>query len=177
MTTVADSISVEPMRAADLETVLRIEQQCFPAPWLETAFMTELSNRAAAYFVARSRDDIAGYGGLWVIMGEAHITTLAVGPEYRGHGIGERLLLALIDESDLRNATHMTLEVRQSNLAAQHLYGKYNFREVDILRNYYTDNGENAIVMWAERTDTPLDQQQLAERRRRLSAVLPVVSR
>lgn len=159
------SISIEPMRQTDLEAVTRIDKRCYPSPWVPESYLTELSNRAACYLVARHGDEIVAYAGEWVIMDEAHITTLAVDPSHQGHKIGERLLLAMLDEGILRGASHVTLEVRESNRAAQRLYCKYGFRNVAIRKSYYTDNGENAIVMWAEEVNTLLFAQRLRDRR------------
>ena len=85
---------------------------------------------------------------MWVILDEAHITTIAVEPAFRGQHIGERLLVGLIDAGVERGARWMTLEVRKSNLAAQALYRKYGFREIGTRKGYYSDNREDAIVMW-----------------------------
>lgn len=155
MAILIDPVSIEPMRRADLEAVQRIDQRCFPVPWLPTAYMTELSNRSATYLVARQGGEVVGYGGQWVIMEEAHITTLAVDPNSQNRKIGERLLLALLEEAILRGASHVTLEVREGNRAAQNLYRKFRFREAAIRKSYYTDNGENAIVMWADEINAP----------------------
>lgn len=143
-------VSIEPMRPEDMETVFRIDRLSFPVPWMPAAFATELSNRAACYLVARSQGAVVGFGGAWVIMDEVHITTLAVDPDHRGRHIGERLLLALLEEGIRRRASRATLEVRQHNHVAQRLYQKFGFYEASIRKNYYTDNGENAIVMWAD---------------------------
>src|SRR5262245_47397918 len=98
MAIIVDPVSIEPMRRSDLDIVLRIDRRCFPSPWLQSAYLTELSNRAACYLVARIGQEVVGYGGQWVIMDEAHITTLAVDPLHQGRKIGERLLLALLEE-------------------------------------------------------------------------------
>lgn len=155
MAILIDPVSIEPMRRADMEAVQAIDRRCFPTPWLPTAYMTELSNRSACYLVARFNQQIVGFGGQWVIMDEAHITTIAVDPEQQGKKIGERLLIALMEEAVLQGASHTTLEVREGNRIAQNLYRKYGFREAALRKNYYTDNGENAIVMWAEEINTP----------------------
>ncbi len=168
MAILVDPVSIEPMRRADLETVHRIDKRCFPTPWLHSAYLTELSNRSACYLVARLGQEVVGYGGQWVIMDEAHITTLAVDPHYRGRKIGERLLLALMEEAVLQGASRATLEVREGNRAAQNLYRKYHFRNAAIRKNYYTDNGENAIVMWADDIHSLRYQQHLRELRRSL---------
>lgn len=150
MTNGSEVVSIEPMRRTDLEAVARIDRRCFPVPWLPGAYLTELSNRSACYLVARIGSEVVGYAGAWVIMSEAHITTLAVDPVWQRRRIGERLLIALLEEGLLRGASLVTLEVRESNRTAQKLYRKYGFRETAIRKSYYTDNGENALVMWAE---------------------------
>jgi [ribosomal protein S18]-alanine N-acetyltransferase len=163
-------VSIEPMRRADLDAVHRIDRRCYPSPWLSTAYQTELTNPSACYLVARRGGSVVGYGGQWVISDEAHITTLAVDPDYQGRRIGERLLLEMMHEAIWRGATHTTLEVRESNRIAQNLYRKYGFREAAIRKNYYTDNGENAVVMWANEINTPLYAALLRELRAKLVA-------
>ncbi|MEP6755089.1 MAG: ribosomal protein S18-alanine N-acetyltransferase [Chthonomonadales bacterium] len=143
-------IIVEPMRKSDIPAVMAIEKQCYPCPWQETAYYTELNNRSAVYLVARRDLKVAGFGGMWVVMDEAHITTLAVEPVHRQQKIGERLLNDLLCAAVNIGASHATLEVRESNVAAQNLYEKYGFTQAAIRRNYYADNQENAIVMWAD---------------------------
>ncbi len=89
------------------------------------------------------------YGGIWVILEDSHITTLAVDPEYRRRRFGEVLLVRLVDEAIERGAAWMTLEVRQSNQAAQQLYRKYGFTTVTMRAGYYSDDNESALIMWA----------------------------
>lgn len=149
------AITIDPMCAADLGSVLEIDRNCFSTPWRPDAFRTELGNRNARYFVARIGTEIVGYGGIWVIAGEGHITTLAVAPEHRRAKVGERLLLELLEEALFRNAAHLTLEVRVGNYPAQSLYRKYGFRDVAVRKEYYTDNREDAIIMWASDLNSP----------------------
>src|SRR5207249_4228905 len=109
-----------------------------------------------------------GYGGMWVIMDEAHITTLAVDPPYQGRKIGERILIVIMEESVLQGASRATLEVRENNEVAQKLYRKYGFREAAIRKKYYTDNLENAVIMWADGIREPEYSQRLRELKREL---------
>src|SRR4029453_8274095 len=88
------------------------------------------TNRLASYLVARVDGDIVAYGGMWLMVDEAHITTFAVHPAWRRQGIGERLLLAFLDLAVARHAREATLEVRLSNISARRLYEKYGFRPV-----------------------------------------------
>ncbi|HKW44257.1 MAG TPA: ribosomal protein S18-alanine N-acetyltransferase [Candidatus Eremiobacteraceae bacterium] len=143
-------LNIEPMNVEDIPTVLNVEALCFPTPWPRNAFQNELTdNRLAHYFVGRTEVGIVAYGGLWVILEDAHITTIAVHPSHQRRGFGERLLVALLEESLERGACWVTLEVRESNQAAQNLYKKYGFTVVNTRRGYYSDNDENALVMWA----------------------------
>ncbi len=136
------------MRFEDIPTVMSVERQCFPTPWSENAYQTELSNQCAEYFVAWAAGELVGYAGMWVIMDEVHITTLGVAADSRGRRIGERLLVRVIDASRERNAQRITLEVRKSNSVARALYAKYGFQEAAIRKAYYSDNDEDAIIMW-----------------------------
>jgi ribosomal-protein-alanine N-acetyltransferase len=159
--------TVELMRVGDLDQVMVIEDVAFPAPWPASAYRHELSqNELATYLVLRERPSkelsgwrrvvrwrrqepgaILAYGGFWIILEEAHISTIAVHPEWRGRGLGEMTLVALIDAAMLRAATQATLEVRVSNTVAQGLYRKYSFLEVGRRSRYYHDNNEDALIM------------------------------
>ncbi|GAC1313155.1 MAG: ribosomal protein S18-alanine N-acetyltransferase [Chloroflexota bacterium] len=97
---------------------------------------------------------IVGYAGIWVMTDEAHVTTIASHPDVRGSGVGEFLLVALIHRGIEVGARWMTLEVRASNSVAQNLYRKYTFKEMGVRRRYYSDNGEDALVMWTDALDS-----------------------
>ena len=145
------AVRVEPMTLDDVAAVQAIERASFTTPWPEDAYRSELqSNRLATYVVARLGDELVGFGGLWVMVDEAHITTFAVDPPWRRRGIGERLLLALLDVAIAKRAREATLEVRLSNLAARRLYEKYGFRPVGVRPRYYSDDGEDALIMTTE---------------------------
>lgn len=115
---------------------------------------------------------IVGYGGLWLTVDDAHVTTIAVDPQHRGFGVGELLLNGLIDAAYELQANLLTLEVRVSNSAAQRLYIKYGFEPAGTRPRYYTDNGEDALIMWTESINTPAYQARLSELRRQLYARL-----
>jgi ribosomal-protein-alanine N-acetyltransferase len=112
---------------------------------------------------------IIGYAGLWLMTDEAHITTIAVDPDFQGNGIGELLVLALIDRAKQIGARWLTLEVRVSNEVAQRLYEKYTFKEMGIRRRYYSDNGEDALVMWTDPIDSDSFQTTLLRNREALA--------
>jgi ribosomal-protein-alanine N-acetyltransferase len=147
---VYDELVIEPMADGDIKDVLRIEQQSFTTTWPSNAFFQELhDNKLAHYFVGRVGNRIVAYGGIWVILEDSHVTTIAVSPEFRGRKYGEVMLLHLLDQAISRGASWMTLEVRESNTVAQALYRKYGFTTVSTRKGYYSDNNENALVMWA----------------------------
>lgn len=162
-------VIVEPMRLDDLPSIHAIELASFTAPWPPHAYRSELeSNRLAHYLVARIGDVIAAYGGMWIMVDEAHITTFAVHPNWRRQRIGERLLIAFLDLAIDRRAHEATLEVRLSNLPARKLYEKYGFRPVGLRPRYYSDDGEDALIM----TTLPLDDPSMRERVERLRAAV-----
>lgn len=142
--------SIRPMATSDIAPVTKIERASFSTVWPSDAFYNELStNKLAHYFVGLFEDRVVAYGGVWVIMEDSHVTTLAVDPQYRGRRFGEVLLLRLIDEAIERGAAWMTLEVRESNAVAQRLYRKYGFTTVTMRSGYYSDDNESALIMWA----------------------------
>ena len=163
-------VAIRPMRIDDIEYVSRLERRCYTLPWSSSAYVTEVGNPNAYYTVATLPDGtIAGYAGMWVIMDELHMTTIAVDPSVRGLKIGERLLLDTIREGVKRGAERATLEVRERNTVAHNLYVKYGFEDVAVRKNYYSDNGENAIIMWANDLTQPPYQAMLAEYEARLA--------
>jgi ribosomal-protein-alanine N-acetyltransferase len=98
---------------------------------------------------------LAGYAGLWLMIDEAHVTTIAVRPEFRGRGLGELMLVALTEIAIDINARWLTLEVRVSNEVAQALYRKYGFNPAGVRTRYYSDNHEDALIMWTDEIQGP----------------------
>jgi ribosomal-protein-alanine N-acetyltransferase len=154
------------MQPHDVAQVMPIEKASFPAPWPASAYRYELRrNDLSSYLVLRENQDrsaearVVAYGGFWLILDEGHISTLAVDPAYRGRGLGEWMLVALIETAMLRGAAELTLEVRVGNEVAQQLYRKYKFRQVGRRKAYYRDNGEDALIMTTPRVDQRAFQQ------------------
>lgn len=145
------NIRVEAMRSMHLDGVTKIENHSFPTPWSRTAFSHEIAgNDFAYYIVLLDGNKVVGYAGMWVILDEGHITTIAVHQLYRGNGLGARLLNELILEALRRGCTKMTLEVRPSNLPALTLYQRTGFVSHGVRPGYYADTGEDAVIMWKE---------------------------
>ena len=143
------TITIRLMEERDLDAIMEVEKQCFTLPWSREAFYNELhQNRFAHYLILEEDNKVIGYCGAWLVVDEAHITNIAVLPAYQGRGLGKVLLSSMIKECMLQAIKRMTLEVRESNLVAQSLYKKLGFVEGAIRKNYYSDNQEDAIVMW-----------------------------
>lgn len=134
-------------------------RRAFPLSLLPGKPQTSVSPEAAA---------IVGFAGLWLMVDESHVTTIAVHPDYRGKGIGELMLSSLIGISYEIGARMVTLEVRVSNSVAQNLYRKYGFKDAGVRKRYYSDNHEDALIMWTDE----IHGQAYRERYMRLRAVL-----
>jgi [ribosomal protein S18]-alanine N-acetyltransferase len=165
-----ERFTIEPMATSDIGAVTRIERASFATVWPSDAFFNELStNKLAHYFVGRLHGRVVAYGGIWVILEDSHVTTLAVDPEYRQRRFGELLLLRLIDEAIERGAAWMTLEVRESNAVAQRLYRKYGFTTVTMRTGYYSDDNESALIMWAGSLKSELYRNRIEVLRKRFN--------
>ncbi|MCX7904650.1 MAG: ribosomal protein S18-alanine N-acetyltransferase [Caloramator sp.] len=137
------------MKLEDIDDVVKIEHLSFKTPWTYEAFLSEITrNKVAKYRVIEKEKRVVGYYGLWLLYGEGHITNIAVHPEFRGIGLGNMLLEDIISISRENKIQALTLEVRVSNTVAINLYKKYGFVEVARRKGYYSDTGEDAIIMW-----------------------------
>ncbi|QJD87230.1 ribosomal protein S18-alanine N-acetyltransferase [Cohnella herbarum] len=139
------------MNLHDIDAIVDIEREAFTAPWSAEAFRNELThNLFAKYMVMELDEDVIGYGGMWLIIDEAHVTNIAVRAEYQGKGYGKSLLREMMRTAYFLGARRMTLEVRVSNERAQSLYRKMGFVPSGVRPAYYSDNLEDALIMWAE---------------------------
>ncbi len=162
-------VVVEPMGLADVPAVHEIERLSFSTPWPVHAFEQELKgNRLARYVVARAGQRVVGFAGIWLMVDEAHVTTFGVHPDWRRQGIGRQLLLNLVELSVAIGARRMTLEVRASNGAAQELYRQFGFEVTGRRPRYYTDDGEDALVMTTPALVDPVMRGVIAAERDRL---------
>lgn len=142
-------IFVRKMVEEDIDSVLAIEKEAFTTPWSKQAFTAEIrENLLAYYLVAEVEEKVVGYGGIWLILNEGHITNIAVKEEYKGIKVGANILEGLICYCMQNGIDNMTLEVRESNVIAQKLYKKYDFISYGLRPKYYSDDNEDAIIMW-----------------------------
>lgn len=137
------------MDMIDIDEVLKVEALSFAEPWPKEIFYQEIKNNDFAYyFVAQLDNQIIGYSGLWSVIDDAQITNIAILPEYRGKKLGEKLFEYTCQQAMRIGVKRLSLEVRVSNVKAQKLYRKFGFVPGGIRKKYYTDNQEDAIVMW-----------------------------
>lgn len=143
---------IKPLEREDIDDVDIIAQRAYGQHhWSKEAFYSELSNNLAKYFVAKTVDNkLIGFAGYWGIIDEAHVTTIAVDPDYRRQYVGEVLLVTMLQGCYKEMFKYLTLEVRESNLPAIKLYEKYGFKSFGVRKGYYQDNNENALIMWTE---------------------------
>lgn len=135
----------------DIDAVYAIEEASFKTPWTRNAFEDEIvKNTLAIYYVVESEGHVVGYGGMWMVMDELHITNVAIEPAHRGKGLSKKIMHALIDYGQSNRFSHMTLEVREHNQVAISLYEKLGFIIAGKRPKYYFDTGEDAFVMWKE---------------------------
>ena len=145
------SLIIRQAEERDIMPMAQLDILCFTSPWSEDSFEREIKeNNIAFYIVAESDGVLVGYAGLWCIVDEGHITNVAVHPDYRRRHIGEALISILLEHTIKNGIKSHTLEVRVTNEAAQSLYRKFGFEPVGIRKNYYEDNGEDAIIMWRQ---------------------------
>ncbi|KQL43402.1 ribosomal-protein-alanine acetyltransferase [Brevibacillus choshinensis] len=137
------------MTMQDVGAVADLERLAFTTPWPQDAFVNELTrNPNARYVVVVHQNRIVAYCGMWIIIDEAHITNVAVHPLYRGKKIGLSLMIKMMNVARMFHAKSMTLEVRPSNTVARNMYTKLGFKEHGVRKRYYSDNNEDAIIMW-----------------------------
>ena len=142
-------ILVREATEQDAPSIAHIEALSFKTPWSEEMILSEMKEPLSRFFVAVSKDSIVGYFGFLHILDELHILNVAVDPDCRGQGVGRLLMSHLLDVAMKLSARAVTLEVRESNLSAIHLYEKSGFVLAGVRPHYYTDK-ENALIYWLE---------------------------
>ena len=141
-------LEIREMLYQDLEMVAELEQTLFSMPWSRRGFADSLSQKDTLYIVALEHRQIVGYSGMMQVLDEADITNVAVAKEHWGRGIATAMLSALMERGKHRGVSAYTLEVRESNASAIHLYEKLGFVKVGIRKNFYEKPVENAVIMW-----------------------------
>ena len=151
----AQELIIEKMGLDDINQILEIEKISFPTPWHSYIFELELKKPRTLQLVSKFGDQVTGYIISWMMYDEIHILNVAVHPDFRRKGIARRLLSDVIEYFYPRGARSVILEVRMNNKAAQNLYESMGFRTLRIRKKYYTDTGEDAIVMYLDLLDLP----------------------
>lgn len=144
-------VRIRNMEVTDLSKVTEVERRSFTLPWTKEIYRKEIvENHFAQYFVIEVDEEIVGFCGVWIVLDEVQVTNIAILPEYRGKGYGALLFQYMLNEVIHQGARKLSLEVRVSNKAAQSLYKKFGLRPAGKRKNYYTDNNEDALVMWGK---------------------------
>jgi len=183
-----DFVTAAPMMPNDLDEIMPLERRCFADPWTRRMYLSDLTtNEVATYLVVRRTIDdrpwtavgvtrseapaivcgpssILAYGGFWLLVDEAHIATIASHPDWRGCGLGQWLMLALLDAASARGAVSSTLEVRAGNLPARRLYEKLGYEVAGVRQHYYRD-GEDGLIMTTPPLAEPAMQARLTAAR------------
>ena len=158
-------LKIRRMEIKDLDEVMEIEHASFPTPWSRSSFEIEITrNPNAFYIVAEFRGKVVGFAGMWITAGEGHVTNIAVHPKFRRCGLGELLLISLIERCIAERARGVILEVRERNVVAQELYRKCGFVQIGRRRHYYLDTGEDALVLYLSDLDRPEVRERFARR-------------
>jgi ribosomal-protein-alanine N-acetyltransferase len=171
MVQIRQQLVLELMREADISTVQEIEREIFATPWPRNAYYRELASRSSAHYVILRQEgnvekpenfkgseldpSIIGYGGMWRMYDEAHVTTIGVRRDMQHRGYGRALFAGLVQAAYDMGAKWVTLEVRTTNENAMRMYEAFGFKVIGRRKGYYTDNGEDAIVMWSDSIHSP----------------------
>jgi len=170
MVQIRQQLALELMREADIATVQEIEREIFATPWPRNAYFRELASRSSAHYVVLRQEGVArpagyqgseldptivGYGGMWRMYDEAHVTTIGVRRDLQHRGYGRIVFAGLVQAAYDMGAKWITLEVRTTNENAMKMYEGFSFKVIGRRKGYYTDNGEDAIVMWSDSIHSP----------------------
>ncbi len=136
-----------------LADVLRIEGEANSAPWSERSFRHELTNPHSLFRIVLVDGKLAGFAGIWLVIDEAHVTTVRIAREHQRQGLGWRLMVDALEEAKKAGMLCSTLEVRVGNAPAIALYRRLGFESTAVRRGYYPDNKEDAMVMWLSNLD------------------------
>lgn len=146
-----NNVIIEKAQEMDVDGISSLENICFSHPWTRGMLYNDIcENEITEYLVAKTGDMYIGYAGMWIVVDEAHVTNVCTHPDYRRSGIATQLIKKLMEIAVAKKVNSMTLEVRVSNVSAMKLYEKMGFHIYGKRKNYYSDNGEDAYVLWNE---------------------------
>ena len=140
-------IEIVPLELSYLEAIVQIEKECFSVPWSSVNFEESIKNPMNYFVCAKLNDEVSGYAGMYAIEDEGYLYNIAVAKPFRGQGIAKAMIENLIHHSKVLNLKFLSLEVRQSNVVAIHLYEKYGFESCGVRKNFYAYPTENALIM------------------------------
>jgi len=148
------TLRFETLRESHIPAILEIEKTTNTAPWSERSFKNELDHAYGVFLVGILMGEVVAYGGVWMVIDEAHVTTIAVAEAQRRQGIGQRLMIELLEKAKAAGMVCSTLECRASNESAIKMYEKFGYSITATRKGYYPDNKEDAVVMWLYNLDT-----------------------
>lgn len=137
---------IKRMSEEHIHSIAELEKICFSEPWSENSLREEIDNKDAFFIVVADGDKVLAYGGMHISFGECYVDNIAVLPEERGKGLGEKITKALLNEAE-SYGEFFTLEVRESNIPAVKLYEKLGLETVGVRKNFYRNPTENALIM------------------------------
>lgn len=143
-------IQIREMTLADVEQVYCLEESIFSIPWSKKSFENSMKQKDTLFIVAEKEEKIIGYLGMYIFFEQADISNVAVAKAYRRQQVARRLLAYILVEAKSRGVKNVTLEVRETNVAAIKLYENMGFCEAGIRKNYYKEPTENALIMWKQ---------------------------
>ena len=144
----AATLRFEPLAESHVPAILAIENAVNGSPWSERSFRNEIDHPHGLFRVALEGGEVVGYGAVWLVIDEVHVTNVAVAPAHQRQGIGRRLMVELLRAARETGVVCATLEVRAGNAPAIALYEDLGFETTAVRRGYYPDNKEDALVMW-----------------------------
>lgn len=145
--TSTNKLRYEPLTDHLIPVLEVIEHEAYPEPWTTGMFREEIRNKNSFFYVAYLNNTLIGYSGFWLLVDDAHITTVTVEAEYRGQGYGHEQMAHLITQARTLKAHTLTLEVRESNITAHKMYTGFGFEKIGIRKGYYAKSKEDAIIM------------------------------
>jgi ribosomal-protein-alanine N-acetyltransferase len=150
---VKTAVDIRPLALADLNAIEQIERRSYPTPWSRSMFAGELAKPTSLCLGAFEDDQLAGYLIISRYVDAWHVMNIAVAPQFRRRGIATALLQKLFEQTEDGSRRGYTLEVRVSNEGAIKLYERLGFTARGTRRGYYTDNREDALIMWRDAED------------------------